>query len=334
MQLLCTMNFLNLSECDLRRQAEAGAEHLLVRADQADIVNVKFNGSIATASDTVFMSDSIANALGNPLANVNVIIYLVLGVAREAVDVNHRQELSSVRGEERLFASIKTLECVQKLNGSGREVHDIVVDNRWASIHLRWWGRFLVFRLLLGLSPLLSAFLSLDSDSDRVSFQKGLRRMANELPPVHVERSDKVLDAVTLNSILHDLVAMRVQVVTPDEDALTSRRHSKGTDTRHDIADHLSRLKFLHESAVLSLQTAVPVDARVIESELAFLLVLNDVQVVVTSQQLERESTELAVRANIFGLVDNSADGGVLVHENLCNDVFIRQPMRTEVQVH
>lgn len=84
---------------------------------------------------------------------------------------------------------------------------------------------------------------------------------------------------------------------------------------------------------MLCLETAVPVHARVVEAELAVLLVLDDVQIVLTGEQLEGERAEFAVRAHVLGLADDGADVGVLVQQNLGKQVLVRQVLLAEVKV-
>lgn len=148
-----------------------------------------------------------------------------------------------------------------------------------------------------------------------------------------VERRNKPLDLVPLHSILHDFCAMWVEVVGPDEDLLFACGYGEWTDTCHHITDHLTRIELVHQPAMFRLQTAVPVDAGVIKAELAFLLVNGDVGVVVAGEQLEGESTEFRMRADIFDFVDDRADALVLVFEDFGNQVFVGEILFAEVKV-
>lgn len=84
---------------------------------------------------------------------------------------------------------------------------------------------------------------------------------------------------------------------------------------------------------MLRLQTAVPVNSRVVEAELAVLLVNRDVGVVVAGEQLEGEGTEFRMRADIFDLVDDRADALVLVFQDFGDQVLVRQILFTEVEM-
>lgn len=127
---------------------------------------------------------------------------------------------------------------------------------------------------------------------------------------------------------------MRVQVIGPNENSLFACWYGKGSNACHDVADHLSGLEFLDESAVLGLQTAVPVYAGVVEVEFAALLVLNYIEVVLTGQQFKGECAELTLRADIFDLVDDCADSGVFVFDYFCDEILEWEPLLAEVQVY
>lgn len=126
---------------------------------------------------------------------------------------------------------------------------------------------------------------------------------------------------------------MRVQIVAPHKDLPLARRNGERSNTGHNVADHLARLELVNKSSVLGLQATVPVHTGVIESELAVLLMLNNVQIIFADKYLEWECTELTLGANIFNLVDNGANGGVFVSQNLSNKEFIREKLFAEVEV-
>lgn len=85
---------------------------------------------------------------------------------------------------------------------------------------------------------------------------------------------------------------------------------------------------------MLGLQTAVPVYASVVEVKLAVLLVLDDIQIVLAGEEFEGECAELAVRTDIFGLVDDCSDGGVFVFEDFGNEGLEWEPVFAEVQMY
>lgn len=126
---------------------------------------------------------------------------------------------------------------------------------------------------------------------------------------------------------------MRVQIIAPHKDLLLARRNGERPDTGHNVADHLARLELVNKSSVLGLQATVPVHTGVIEPELAVLLMLNNIQIIFTNKNLEWECTELALRTNIFNLVDDGANGGVFVSQDLGNKEFIREKLFAEVEV-
>lgn len=84
---------------------------------------------------------------------------------------------------------------------------------------------------------------------------------------------------------------------------------------------------------MLSFKTTIPVNARIVEVEFTVLFMLDNVQIVVADEDFEGECTELAVRANIFELVDHGADTRILVFENLRNEVFIWVELFAEVEM-
>ena len=84
---------------------------------------------------------------------------------------------------------------------------------------------------------------------------------------------------------------------------------------------------------MLGVEAAVPVDLCVIEAEAAVLLVDFDVQVRVAGEELVAEGAVGVSVADPVGLVDDGADGGVLVEEDGGDEVFVGEVLVAEVQV-
>lgn len=123
---------------------------------------------------------------------------------------------------------------------------------------------------------------------------------------------------VLLNSNLKILIALRVHIVGPDEDASLSGRGGKGTDAGHDIADHLARLKELHQPAVLRLELAVPVDLCVVEGKCASALGDLDIHVVRPRKDLVLECPVDVLCTDVVHFVDDCPYERVLVYQDLC----------------
>lgn len=237
--------------------------------------------------------------------------------------MDQRQLLLRIGRKNLLLAGVEPTESIEEFNGRSGQVHNIVIDNIRADIFLR--RRQIEFLVGVGSKNRLSFHLGFDGDSERPLFQQRLSRGTNELSTIQVKWSDKVFHLIASYGILHYLISVGVEIVCPDENLLPACWHGEGADAGHDVADHFARLKFLDQAAMLGLQTAVPVDTGIVKAELAVLLVLNDVQVVLTCQQLIWEGAELAVRTNIFGLIDDGANSRVLVQEDFGNYVLIWQ---------
>ena len=82
---------------------------------------------------------------------------------------------------------------------------------------------------------------------------------------------------------------------------------------------------------MLGLQAAVPVDAGIVEAEFAVLLVNGYVGVVVAGQKFKGKGAEFRMRADVFDLVDDSADALVLVFEDFGNKVFVGEILFAKV---
>lgn len=233
---------LDLTECDLLRQTEAGAEHLLVRADQSDIVDSQIDLLVAAAADTILRGDGVTDALRNTLADIDVVVVFVRRVAREAVYMDLGQRLRGVRGEERLLACVDADKGVEEFDGVTGEVHHIVVEDVGAMEDLRGRERFSLF-LCGGL--LAPAHLGLNGHGVR-RIQEGFGRPADELAAVLVEGRDELVGLVALDGVQHHLVSVRVEIIGPHEDLLAACRHCERPDARHDVADHLSWAELVH----------------------------------------------------------------------------------------
>lgn len=61
--------------------------------------------------------------------------------------------------------------------------------------------------------------------------------------------------------------ASRVEVVGVHGVASPRRRHRKGPDARHHVAEGLARAQLLDEAGVLLLEAGVPVDVAEVEAE-------------------------------------------------------------------
>lgn len=130
---------LYFSERNIARQTEAGTEHLLLGADQSDIVNGKLDILVTTASNAIINGNLVSNALRDSLANVNVIIDFVIRMSRETIDMDHGEFLTRRRGEQLFFSCVQPRERIEELDRCSRQVHNIVIDNVGAGICLGWW---------------------------------------------------------------------------------------------------------------------------------------------------------------------------------------------------
>lgn len=106
---------------------------------------------------------------------------------------------------------------------------------------------------------------------------------------------------------------MRIEIIRPNEDLLFPRGDGERPDSRHDIADHLAWAELLHEPTVFRVQPAVPVHAGEVETEFALLLTVDDVGIVLASEDLEWKRAKFALRADVCGFVQNCLGVGILI---------------------
>ena len=136
---------------------------------------------------------------------------------------------------------------------------------------------------------------------------------------------------VFLYSCLKARVAGGVQIIRPHKYAPFSRGYGKGSHPSRDITDHFAGLKQLDEATVLGVKSAVPVNFRVVEAKNAILFSCFDDHVRISGEELEAESSILALFANVIELVDNGSNLRVFIQENRCNQVFIQQILVTQI---
>ena len=84
---------------------------------------------------------------------------------------------------------------------------------------------------------------------------------------------------------------------------------------------------------MLGLQSAVPVDFRVVEMKRAIGFVNFNIGVKVTGKDLEAESPILAMLAYFVDLVDHGANCGILVQNDLGDELFIREVLFSEIEM-
>lgn len=84
---------------------------------------------------------------------------------------------------------------------------------------------------------------------------------------------------------------------------------------------------------MFSAQARVPIDFPEVELELASGFMDCDVEVVRTCKDLVRERSKDRLGPNIKGLVDDCRDVGVFVHNDLPNQILVRQVLFTQVDV-
>lgn len=101
-------------------------------------MNLQFNRCIPSPADPVLGRDCVPQFLGDAVADVDVVVSFVVGVARETVDVDFGERLflllvlfGGVRGgaEEGFVAGVEAWEGIEKVDGCGGEVHDVVVED-------------------------------------------------------------------------------------------------------------------------------------------------------------------------------------------------------------
>ena len=121
----------------LPRQPETSTEHLFFRTDQPHIMDLQFNRCIPGPANPVLGRDRVPQFLGDAVADVDVVVDFVVGVAGETVDVDFREAvflLLGVAGEEGFVTGVDTWEGIEEVDGCGREVHDVVVEHGGPSV--------------------------------------------------------------------------------------------------------------------------------------------------------------------------------------------------------
>lgn len=102
---------------------------------------------------------------------------------------------------------------------------------------------------------------------DRRVGEERSRCVADEGATVGLERVDELIDLVQSNRLLQPGVAIWIQIVRVDEDALFACRDREGPNASHDVADCLAGLEFGDEELVFGFEAGVPEDAREVEVE-------------------------------------------------------------------
>ena len=85
---------------------------------------------------------------------------------------------------------------------------------------------------------------------------------------------------------------------------------------------------------MLGFQTAVPIYPREIKFEFASLLVDGNVHIIVAGENFKWKCPEFTFGPHDFGFVDHSAHFWIFVFEDLRNQVFIREPSLSEIQMY
>jgi len=101
----------------------------------------------------------------------------------------------------------------------------------------------------------------------------------------------------------------------------------EGANTCHDVADCFAFLERSDEAFVFVAVARVPVDFSEVEFEFAVCVVECNVEIVWTSKDLVWECPEYGVCSDILQLVDYCSYTVVLVHENLSNQILVRQEL-------
>lgn len=130
---------------------------------------------------------------------------------------------------------------------------------------------------------------------------------------------------VTTNNVAQIFEAFGVLIVCINKYSLSTRRYSKGTNASHDVGNNLAGLEQSGDTLVFSAKLGVPVYLGVVKLEKASCLANFDKHIVRSSEDFVRECSEFALGTNIVNLVDNGADGRVLVDNNLRNDMLVRK---------
>lgn len=114
-------------------------------------------------------------------------------------------------------------------------------------------------------------------------------------------------------------MAVRIQVISPDENSLLASRYGEWAHTSHNVADCFSRLEQSDHAPMLRIEPAVPVHLGVVKAEnTAFLPHLN-IHVMVASQNFVLKGTIFVLIAYSINFVDHSAYGWILIEENFCD---------------
>lgn len=292
-------------------------------------MNLQLPLAVPRAIHRIIRSQCKAHPLRDALANLHMVVALVFTLPRKAVHVDKRQFAVRVWLEELFLSGERADEGVEEVDCGGGEVHHVVIDGWRADVDL-WLGRR--GRGCGSLDGL--AFLRLDGDGFGVLVEQSACGLADEFAAVHVECGDKVLDVVAVDGPVHRRVALRVEVVGPNEDPLAARGDGERSDARHNVADEFAGLELAHKSPVLGLKPAVPVDFGEVEAEFAILLVHCHDHVVVSGQDLERKCSEFTVAAHILRLVDHRSHAGILIFEDLTNQVLVGVVSLAEIEMH
>jgi len=262
--------------------------------------------------------------------------HVVVALGAEAVHVDHGQLRVGVRGEELADlggrevgnARVQANEGGEEGDGGGGEVHDVVGECARLHERLQWCRGLDGFRVGPG------RLLGFGVDGDRVrGVEEVSSAAANEGMAVGVEGAHKVSYFVGLY-VGHEAVeAFWVEVVGVDEALPLACWDSEGTHARHNVTDGIPLVEQVAQSLVLGMQARVPIDLGEVKLEGAALLADGDIHVVRAVQDLVLEGAVCVLGADVVELVDDSADQGRLVGQDLPDQVLVRQVALAEVQV-
>ena len=119
------------------------------------------------------------------------------------------------------------------------------------------------------------------------------------------------------------MVTEWVEIISPYEDSLFRRGDGKRPDSRHDVADGLTRLEFLHKIFALSVESAIPEDFSKVETIGASIFLGLDSQTRTAGENLVIQDSKLVVLSQGLGLVDDSFYMRTLVKSDLAYDVLV-----------
>ena len=128
-------------------------------------------------------------------------------------------------------------------------------------------------------------------------------------------------------------IAIRIQVIGPYKYPFLPRWYSEWSNTGHNITDCLSLLEDVHYPFMFRYQSGTPVDLRVVESKCATEQFGLNIQGRITGEEFISKSAKLVVCANIADLVDYSFDWGILVEQNISNDVLVLKKLIAQVEM-